>query len=58
LGNWGIQLDDPRWTWTKAGGPAFYDRHFVGRIDQFALLSRALSPEEIRAYSQIGGAEW
>jgi hypothetical protein len=57
LGNWGIQLDDPRWTWTKAGGPAFYDRHFVGRIDQFALLSRALTPEEIRAHSQVSGAE-
>jgi len=55
LGNWGIQLDDPRWTWTKAGGPAFYDRHFVGRIDQFALLSRALTPQEIRAYSQVSG---
>jgi hypothetical protein len=55
LGNWGIQLDDPRWTWTKAGGPSFYDRHFVGRIDQFALLSRALSPEEIRAHSQVNG---
>lgn len=56
LGNWGIQLDDPRWTWTKAGGPAFYDRNFVGRIDHFALLSRALSPDEIRAYSQINGS--
>jgi hypothetical protein len=57
LGNWGIQLDDPRWTWTKVEGPTFYDRHFVGRIDQFALLSRALSPEEIRAHSQIAGTE-
>jgi Concanavalin A-like lectin/glucanases superfamily len=57
LGNWGIQLDDPRWTWTKVGGPAFYDRHFVGRIDQFALLSRVMTPEEIRAHSQVSGAE-
>lgn len=57
LGNWGIQLDDPRWTWTKESGPAFYERHFVGRIDQFALLSRALSPEEIRAHAQVNGAE-
>lgn len=55
LGNWGIQRDDPRWTWTKAAGPSFFDRHFVGRIDQFALLSRALSPEEIRAHSQVNG---
>jgi hypothetical protein len=55
MGNWGIQLDDPRWTWTKERGPEFYDRHFVGRIDQFALLSRVLSPEEIRAHSQVSG---
>jgi hypothetical protein len=55
LGNWGIQLDDPRWTWTKAGGPEFYDRHFVGRIDQFALLSRTLTADEIRAHSQVSG---
>ena len=56
LGNWGIQLDDPRWTWTKAaGGAEFYDRHFVGRIDQFALLARALTSEEIRVHSQVSG---
>jgi hypothetical protein len=52
LGNWGIQPDDPRWTWTKAGGPAISQRHFAGRIDQFALLGRALTPEEIRTYSK------
>lgn len=53
LGNWGIQVDDPRWTWTKAGGPAFYHRNFVGRIDEFALFSRALSAEEIREQSSV-----
>jgi hypothetical protein len=56
LGNWGIQLDDPRWTWTKGQGASFFDRHFVGRIDQFALLSRALSAEEIRLHSDISGS--
>jgi hypothetical protein len=55
LGNWGIQPDDPRWTWTKSGGPAVSQRNFAGRIDQFALLSRVLSPEEIRTYSQPAG---
>jgi len=54
IGNWGIQLDDPRWTWTKAGGPAVYQRNFTGRIDDFALLSRAMSPDEIRGYSRSG----
>jgi hypothetical protein len=55
IGNWGIQLDDPRWTWTKAGGAAVSPRNFTGRIDEFALLSRALTAEEVRGYSKLGG---
>jgi hypothetical protein len=51
LGNWGIQLDDPKWTWTKKNGPSFYQRNFTGRMDQFAMLSRVLKPEEVKAYS-------
>ena len=54
IGNWGIQQDDPRWTWTKAGGPAVSQRNFTGRIDEFALLSRAMSADEIRGYSRQG----
>ncbi len=54
IGNWGIQLDDPRWTWTKAGGPAVSQRNLVGTIDEFALLSRVMSAVEIRGYSRSG----
>jgi hypothetical protein len=54
IGNWGIQLDDPRWTWTKAGGAAVSQRNLTGRIDEFARLSRAMSAEEIRGYSRQG----
>jgi hypothetical protein len=54
IGNWGIQLDDPRWTWTKDGGAADSQRNFTGRLDEFALLSKALTPEEIRGYSRLG----
>ena len=54
IGNWGIQLDDPRWTWTKEGGPAVYQRNFTGRIDEFAILSRALPAGEIRGYVKPG----
>jgi len=55
IGNWGIQLDDPRWTWTKAGGAAVSPRNFTGRIDEFALISRALTADEVRGYSKLGG---
>jgi hypothetical protein len=53
IGNWGIQLDDPRWTWTK-GHPEVSQRNFRGRIDDFALLRRAMTAEEIRGYSRQG----
>jgi hypothetical protein len=51
LGNWGIQLDDPKWTWTKDRGPSFTQRNFEGRIDQFALIRRALTAREVEEYS-------
>jgi hypothetical protein len=51
LGNWGIQLDDPKWTWTKAGGAAFTKRNFFGKLDEFAVVARALGPAEVAEIS-------
>jgi hypothetical protein len=51
LGNWGIQLDDPKWTWTKSGGAAFTKRNFFGKLDEFAVVARALKPAEVSEIS-------
>jgi hypothetical protein len=51
LGNWGVTTDDPKW---KGHSPAYLSRNLNGRIDEFALLGRALGAEEIRNYYQQG----
>jgi hypothetical protein len=49
LGNWGVRLDT-----TKGYSPAYVTRNLNGRIDEFALLSRAMTADEIRGYYQQG----
>ena len=46
LGNWGIAPETERGRRLVGGG--YLDRSFVGKIDEFALFSRALSAQEIQ----------
>jgi hypothetical protein len=45
IGNWGA---------SKNGNTPYFNRFWNGRIDEFALLARALKPDEIRRYYQRG----
>jgi hypothetical protein len=54
IANWGVRVDQPRWASMKSYAPSYLNRHWSGCIDEFALLSRALTPEEIRDYYQRG----
>ncbi len=45
LGNWGIAPETERGRRLAGGG--YLDRSFIGKIDEFALFSRALTAEEI-----------
>jgi ferric-dicitrate binding protein FerR (iron transport regulator) len=54
IGNWGVRADDPRWTRLQQAGSLILNRSFKGRLDEFALFSTALSPEEIRAIYEFG----
>jgi len=48
LGNWTTSAKTP--------GPDYIVRDFRGRIDDFALLSRSLTPEEIKHQYELGRA--
>ena len=52
LGNWGITPETERGRRLVDGG--YVDRAFVGRIDEFELLARALSGDEVRARFEAG----
>jgi hypothetical protein len=53
LGNWGATRETPGMEW--ADRPAwFWNRGLKGRMDEFALLARALSAEEIRRLYEQG----
>ncbi len=54
VGNWGVKVDEPAWASLKNTGSAFLSRNWNGRVDEFALLSRAMSAEEIRRYYEQG----
>jgi hypothetical protein len=54
IGNWGVRVDQPRWASLKGAGPAYLNRFWNGRIDEFALLARALTGDEIHRYYQRG----
>jgi hypothetical protein len=50
VANWGVQVDRPAWTSLKNAGSAYLSRHWNGSVDEFALLARAMSADEIRRY--------
>jgi hypothetical protein len=53
IGNWGVRVDQPKWASLKNADPSYLKRHWTGCIDEFALLSRPLSEEEVRrSYEQ------
>ena len=54
LGNWGVTRSHPDFQWAKDFDAGFFARGFAGRIDEFALLSRALTPDEIHRLYEIG----
>jgi hypothetical protein len=68
LGNWGATSDQPDFQWAAKRGPDYFVRGFQGRIDEFAILARALSAAEVLnqfqigqtnfAASESGGAAW
>ncbi len=54
VANWGVKVDEPTWASLKNAGSAYLSRHWNGSVDEFALLSRAMSGEEIRRYYDQG----
>ena len=54
LGNWGVTRSHPEFQWVKNRGADFFARGFHGRIDEFALLSRALTADEIHHLYEVG----
>jgi hypothetical protein len=54
LGNWGVRVEEPKWASMKNYSPAYLSRNLSGRMDEFALLSRAMTAEEIQAYYEKG----
>ncbi len=54
IGNWGVQVNQPQWASMKKSSPSYLNRQWKGSIDEFALLGRAMKPEEIRRYYQNG----
>jgi hypothetical protein len=55
LGNWDPAPEEERMQrWLRGQTPDFLNRNFHGRIDEFAMLSRAMTPEEIRNQYESG----
>ena len=54
LGNWGVTRSHPEFQWVKNRGADFFARGFRGRIDEFALLARALTADEIHRLYETG----
>ncbi len=54
LGNWAARPDQPEWNWTRMASIGHAVRNFVGRLDEFALLNRALTEAEIQSLYQNG----
>ena len=50
VANWGVKVDQPAWASLKNAGSAYLSRHWNGSVDEFALLARAMSADEIRRY--------
>jgi hypothetical protein len=54
FGNWGARGEYPDNAWTRAQPEEWKLRNFVGRIDELAILSRALDAAEIKAQYEAG----
>jgi hypothetical protein len=54
LGNWGATGQTPGMEWAAQKPAWFWNRGFKGRMDEFALLARALSADEIRKLYEQG----
>ena len=54
FGNWAARPDEPEWAWERMAANGYAVRNFVGRLDEFALLARALSAEEIHRLYETG----
>lgn len=54
LGNWGATGQTPGMEWAAAKPAWFWNRGFKGRMDEFALMARALTPDEIRKLYEQG----
>jgi hypothetical protein len=48
IGNWGVRVDQQKWASLKNADPSYLKRHWTGCMDEFALLSRPLTEEEVR----------
>jgi hypothetical protein len=54
FGNWGAREDLPEHGWIRNQPENLKTRNFVGRIDELAILSRALDAGEIKAHYEAG----
>lgn len=54
FGNWAARPDQPEWAWERMAANGYAVRNFTGRLDEFALLARALTEAEIQALYQTG----
>lgn len=54
FGNWAARPDQPEWGWERMASNGYSVRNFTGRLDEFALLSRALNEAEIQTLYQTG----
>ena len=54
FGNWAARPDQPEWGWERMAANGYAVRNFAGRLDEFALLARALTETEILSLFQTG----
>ena len=54
FGNWAARPDQPEWGWERMAANGYAVRNFTGRLDEFALLSRALTAGEIHRLYETG----
>ena len=57
FGNWAARPDQPEWGWERMAQNGYAVRNFAGRLDEFALLSRALTSGEIRRLYETGAVQ-
>ena len=57
FGNWAARPDQPDWGWERMAQNGYAVRNFVGRLDELALLARALTAGEIRRLYETGAVQ-